>query len=891
MFKRRLSLIIVMMMVLTIGVGAVSAQDPSIALTSPVNGETLTSNPVGVTGTTSNAPPGGQVTVTLFSGATVVGSATVAVGETGSFSAAVSVTTTPTDPIGVVRADLMNGGTVVASTQIGVAWVIAAPTATPTSTDLPTTAPTATATATGTQPATTAPTNTPSATATATLTPTATVTGGAPLVVITMPANGANIVSTGLVSVGGTYLNLPVGGTISVAVTINTGSPFVIESIATIGSNGSWQANFGLVAGIPNGTAATIQARIRLGSSIVTTSNTVIVTLVSATGAPILVINQPTVNAIVGIGSAPIPVSGFSANLVGQITVRAVDAFGGVLAQQLVTPNLDGSWATTLQVVTIPAARGSIVALSADRRTITRVDVTYGAGCIIRPDWFIYIIQPGDQLNRIASRTGSTLAELAYGNCIANADLLFVGQQLRVPRQPVITLTPTRRPAVPTTAPIPALTLRIDSPTSGSQISTDSALVVRGSGSNLAGRDLVVRAISIGGRLLAQGNARADSAGNWQVSLGGIVVTETTGATLNAFVRSGSGVVLANTSVNITFQPTGVVPIGGSVQRLLITTPLAGDQLTENGEALIVGTVSGGFDGEIRVRALDPLGTVIDEQVAELRPLNQTGDSVWQTTLTIESLAGTYGTIFAYASSPFGLDPDLTDAASIVYGDDPNQPFLTITDPIPYSVLDTNAPIVISGRGGRLFEGGLVVRILDDEGNVLSEQPTTIDSPSAGIGGEGDWQVTTTLTAAPGTRGTIITFSNSAADGGITAFASVSVFLGSPDTEPDFVAIQSPLPGTLVRPNQALLIAGTADPVGSGSVRIRLSNDVGATLLDQTRPVTVAAGNAVGTWQIAIELRGIAPGTTLTLSAESVAGDGTVLASDRVGIVVGAAAP
>lgn len=57
--------------------------------------------------------------------------------------------------------------------------------------------------------------------------------------------------------------------------------------------------------------------------------------------------------------------------------------------------------------------------------------------CVPRTDWvYTYVIQSGDTLFSIAQRFGLTLAQLQSGNCIANANQIFVGQVLRVPFPP-----------------------------------------------------------------------------------------------------------------------------------------------------------------------------------------------------------------------------------------------------------------------------------------------------------------------------------------------------------------------------------------------------------------------------------------------------------------------
>lgn len=56
--------------------------------------------------------------------------------------------------------------------------------------------------------------------------------------------------------------------------------------------------------------------------------------------------------------------------------------------------------------------------------------------CTPRTDWPVYVVVGGDTLASIASSTGSTTAQLTSANCLSNANLIAVGQQLRVPTLP-----------------------------------------------------------------------------------------------------------------------------------------------------------------------------------------------------------------------------------------------------------------------------------------------------------------------------------------------------------------------------------------------------------------------------------------------------------------------
>ncbi len=68
------------------------------------------------------------------------------------------------------------------------------------------------------------------------------------------------------------------------------------------------------------------------------------------------------------------------------------------------------------------------------------------AACTPRADWPSIIFGQGDTLFVIAQLVGSSVDELARANCLASANDLVAGQQLRVPRIP---------PAAPTVTPPP----------------------------------------------------------------------------------------------------------------------------------------------------------------------------------------------------------------------------------------------------------------------------------------------------------------------------------------------------------------------------------------------------------------------------------------------------
>ena len=76
--------------------------------------------------------------------------------------------------------------------------------------------------------------------------------------------------------------------------------------------------------------------------------------------------------------------------------------------------------------------------------------------CTIRSEWPVYIVQAGDTVFNIGRRVGLTVAELATANCLPNAQLIAIGQQLHVPHVP-IEIVPTETPLPTATAVSPQL--------------------------------------------------------------------------------------------------------------------------------------------------------------------------------------------------------------------------------------------------------------------------------------------------------------------------------------------------------------------------------------------------------------------------------------------------
>lgn len=60
-----------------------------------------------------------------------------------------------------------------------------------------------------------------------------------------------------------------------------------------------------------------------------------------------------------------------------------------------------------------------------------------GGTCNIPVGWVEYTVESGDSLGALAEATQTTVQDLVNGNCLPNADTLFVGQTIYLPRSPI----------------------------------------------------------------------------------------------------------------------------------------------------------------------------------------------------------------------------------------------------------------------------------------------------------------------------------------------------------------------------------------------------------------------------------------------------------------------
>ncbi len=167
-------------------------------------------------------------------------------------------------------------------------------------------------------------------------------------------------------------------------------------------------------------------------------------------------------------------------------------------------------------------------------------------------------------------------------------------------------------------------------------------------------------------------------------------------------------------------------------------------------------------------------------------------------------------------------------------GPGPVGPFITITSPAAQAVLP--ATFTVSGEGGGLFEGEVVVRAEDRAGRVLALQPTILQGLDVVAGGTGTYD------------GKIVAYSTSPRDGSIVASASVLVTF-TPEVSAPFIKISCPTPGSTLPPT--FVVNGRGGGLFEGSLIVRAEDSAGHVLAEQPtilQGVEVGAGGTGSYW-------------------------------------------
>lgn len=212
---------------------------------------------------------------------------------------------------------------------------------------------------------------------------------------------------------------------------------------------------------------------------------------------------------------------------------------------------------------------------------------------------------------------------------------------------------------------------------------------------------------------------------------------------------------------------------------ITIAVPGQGDVVGVPEPVRVSGRGAGLFENNVVVQAMDSEERVLSIEPTTLDASDSGGEGNWAVDIVVPVEPGTEGFIFVFSTSP--VDGTITASASVevTYGEKiVSESNIEITEPEDGEVVDLSKPIMVKGVGEGLFEGTVVVEALDENSNVLAQVPTIIDSPEAGVGGKGPWEVELNVETAPGTIGAIRAYSTSPKDGSVMAESKVAVQYG-----------------------------------------------------------------------------------------------------------------
>lgn len=217
-------------------------------------------------------------------------------------------------------------------------------------------------------------------------------------------------------------------------------------------------------------------------------------------------------------------------------------------------------------------------------------------------------------------------------------------------------------------------------------------------------------------------------------------------------------------------------PISSSI---VITAPLEGSLLDISNVVTVSGTGEGLPEGNVAVQVKDSDGNIKAATAAVLGGENVGlgGAGSWETTLSISEMPGDQGSIYAFSSSPADGSVLAEDSVEVSFIESAREPFVEINTPGAGEHVAVG-PILVSGRGGGLFEGNVVVQAEDSYGRILLIQPTILQGDNVGIGGSGTWETTLSILAFPGAQIKIVAYSTSPQDGSEIASAKVDVIYG-----------------------------------------------------------------------------------------------------------------
>jgi heat shock protein HslJ len=306
----------------------------------------------------------------------------------------------------------------------------------------------------------------------------------------------------------------------------------------------------------------------------------------------------------------------------------------------------------------------------------------------------------------------------------------------------------------------------ITEPDQGEVVDIDQPITVQGKGVALPEGNVIVEVQDWQGTVLdrqpttLQGrNVGTGGEGTWSVDLT-VDVEPGTAGTIRAYAESpADGSIMAEDSVEVSLGRTAALPV-----YVKIDEPVQGAILDITNPVLVRGSGGGLPEGNVVVEALDWQGNLLARVPTILQgsDVGAGGEGTWAAELAIDVEPGTAGKIRAYAESPADGSLIAEAVVDVSLGQiAPVQSYIQIAAPQQGDAIEVTNVIRVSGTGAGLPEGNLVVVAVDDSGNVLDEQPATLQGADVGTGGEGTWSVDLAVPATGQVPGYIAAFAAS----------------------------------------------------------------------------------------------------------------------------------
>ena len=908
--KRFVRILPLVLATLLLAHGSVWAQEtaPSITLTAPADGATVSPSVVTVTGTGAALPENNVVVQAVGDDGTVFGQAATVVdaelGGTGDWQVDLPVRVAPgTSGMIVAFSTSPADGSRVASASVQVTFgEEPAPEPTeppaPEPTEPPAPEPTEPPAPEPTEPPAPEPTEPPAPEPTATDAP---EPPAAAALTIDAPGEGETVSPVEVVVVG-TGQALPENNVVVQAVTedgVRVGVG-VATVDAPLGGTGEWRTTLALnvapgtagriVAFAPSPADGSILAEatvdVQFGDAGPAPTPTATATetpsaTATPTPAPVqaaLSIEIPLNGEVVS--TAEIVVVGRGRALPeNNVVVRAVDRDGRVLAETATIVDAEvggeGEWRTTLRPDVTRGTRGQIVALAPS---------------------------PAD---------GSILAEAAVDVQFGDADQ---------PSRPTITIV---------------------SPGRGATVNTDNGFEVRGTAAGVFENNVIVEVYANDGTRIAQRPTTANAAGEWRISLFPGPM-DGPGVIRAVSLSPADGSVMAEDEVPVTFTATPA-PVPPAIT---IDAPQDGSRV-DAASFRVSGTSINLFESNVVVRVRDAYGRTLRQAVTTA---DQNGD--WFLSFSVLAEDGATGSIYAFSTSPVDGSVMADDVVRVTFaspctlrtdwptyvvrpGDtlftiaqrtgstvaelmtancltNPNiiyagqrlyvprlpgtvpplEPAVAIEAPAADGEIALYAPLQASGTATGTAAGNVFVRLLDNMGNVLDETRGTVVEE---VEGEPVWQwqaELATVRAVNGGRGTLAAYALSPVDGRIITLDQIPVRFGVPG-DGAFVTVETPHVYADVMPDattsgSALEVTGRGGGLFENNVVVRVLDVTGNVLVEE--PTTMAPDDpevvgGTGTWTITLDVEYVGRAQIVAFSPSPK--DGSPMAQAAVPVVIG----